>query len=703
MVVGVILIVWMCAILVRLYHLQIVEHDKYRQRAESQRYKEFRLAAPRGAIVDRNGAILAHSVISNTLVIDPELLRKQQADIKAVAELFAAALDEPNPADILARLSRTGTRYVRLRRRLEPGRVAAIREVVEQYNRGRREGRIVGVHFEQEPVRVYPNRMLASHIVGYVDDEEEGQAGLEKTMEERLRGEGGAVYYETDALGRPFDRRESPARDGARIVTTIDLGLQHRVEALLETAWRETRSKAASAVVMDLKTGEILSLANFPTYDPNLRPRARNTKEEIERELAPRRNRAVQDYYEPGSVFKVVTFAAALEDGLVRPDDKINCLNGRIELYGRVIRDHVSGWLPVTQAMAKSSNVGAIQLALKVVRKSGEDRLVEHIRSFGFGARTGIELPQETPGLVLPARRWHRTSIGSVAIGQEIGVTLLQLTAAMGVLGNRGLWVQPHLVRQVIGPDNKIIESAQPVERRAISERTAAEVSAMLEQVIVAGTARHTVKLSGYTAAGKTGTPQKINPATKRYSGYMPTFAGFVPASDPRYAIAVVLDEPVGQYYGGQVAAPVFKSIAETLLLDGGISPDQKEFRETLEVLVARLRDRDRVGDSADLQRGDGAPGAPRLASLSEDDVHASGAAPMASAVVVAAPTPAPFDPRVMPDFRGRSVREVAQMCTRLDLRVNLVGRGEAVRQSPAPGEPIEPGDICRVEFQEKK
>jgi cell division protein FtsI/penicillin-binding protein 2 len=277
---------------------------------------------PRGEIVDRNGNILAQSVIGRTIHADPRMIRVSKQDVGHIARLLADALGEKDSKGIEQELSRDDRNFVRLRRRLDPEKAAAVEKVIEK-------NKIVGVGLQDEPIRVYPNRSLASHVIGYVNADEQGQDGLELVKEKFLKGSGGSVVLENDALGRAFDRSDDPVRNGARIVTTIDIGLQHQVEAYLQTAWKETHAKSASAVVMDLQNGEILSLATFPNFDPNIRPAAtKPAAREIE--MAARRNRVITDYYEPGSVFKIVTYSAALEEGLIRPEEKINCLNGEL-------------------------------------------------------------------------------------------------------------------------------------------------------------------------------------------------------------------------------------------------------------------------------------------------------------------------------------------------------------------------------------
>jgi cell division protein FtsI/penicillin-binding protein 2 len=711
LLVGLLLLFWMATIMWRLVHLQVTRHEELSQRALNQRTQEIRLAPPRGEILDRNGSILAQSVMGSTVYADPEMIRSNKEDPERIARVLAEALGERGHEELLEDLVRENTHFVRLRRKLDPKQRAAVVHAIES-------NRIAGIGFQDEPIRVYPNKTLAAHVVGYVNSDESGIDGLELVKEQFLRGSGGRVRLETDALGRAFDRQDDPVQSGAHIITTLDVGLQLQVEAVLEVMWRETKSKAASAVVLDLHTGEILSLATFPNFDPNIRPKFFKDPKAAEKEMAARRNRVITDYYEPGSVFKIVIYSAALEEGVIRPEQKINCLNGHIELFGRVISDHVSGWLTATEALAKSSNVGAIQVALKVAREKGEDRLVEYMNRFGFGLKTNIDLPGEIGGLVHKTNDWSRTTIGSVAIGQEVGVTILQVVAAMATIGNHGLWVQPHVVKEIRGPDNQVLYRAEPETRRVISERTAGELAGMLEQVVIQGTARRAVKLTGYTAAGKTGTAQKVDPVTKRYSNakFMATFAGLVPASDPRFAIIVVLDEPVGLHQGGQVSAPVFTRIAEAALLDYGVSPDSPEFRQSLQVLAAATREQmkhsptETEGDFAEQMSSDlaGLQATAESASRKSGPKTRGGDGLTSVALSVAGDSTvsravlgrAELDRGVMPDFRGRTAGDVARLCTRLDLRANLIGKGMATRQTPPPGTPIQPGASCRVEFQ---
>lgn len=738
--VGVVFLLWSAGIGWRLFHLQVTRHQEFAERSEAQRRRELKLSPPRGDILDRRGKALANSVVSTTIYADPKMIRSQRksdADLKAEREkaaaegakekegsrkastrtpkeqrsyeqeielssrVIAGIVGEKDPTEFRNQLMRDDTNYVRLVRRLDPKQSEQIRAAIAEND-------LIGLGLEQEPIRVFPHKQLASHVLGFVNNDEEGVSGVELQYNKELRGSGGTVRLENDALGRAFDRQDEEPKKGATITTTIDLQLQAYVDEALKVAVQETKSRAASAVVLEVGTGEILALANYPTFDPNLRLKDSDSKKQ-EREMDARRNRAITDYYEPGSVFKMVTFSAALEQGLITPDTKVSADGGSITLFGRTIGDHVSGVLTASQALAKSSNVVSIKLALDIRRHFGEDKFVEYMNRFGFGKLTGIDLPGEIRGVVHPPSRWGSTSIASMAIGQEVGVTVLQVVSAMAAIANGGTWVQPHIVKQIMGADGHEIYKAKPEERLSISNKTAHDIKGMLEETVVAGTARHAVKLPGYTAAGKTGTPQKVDPETHRYSHtkFMPTFAGFVPASAPRFAIIVMLDEPIGLHQGGQVSAPVFKTIAEAALLDYGISPDSPEFKASMGVLAARLRGK---GDESSSDSIDGdevarngqldSSGPP--AASPDAQGYLKVALPGSTAATPKEPiaSPAAQQEGVMPDLRGKSLRELARMCRKADLRIRVKGEGLAVSQTPAAGAPIQAGDQVTVELK---
>jgi cell division protein FtsI/penicillin-binding protein 2 len=490
-----------------------------------------------------------------------------------------------------------------------------------------------------------------------------------------------------DARGRPFGRREIPAMGGSQLVSTIDAPLQHKVEVLLDEALKMTRARGASAIVLDPDNGEVLALANAPAFNPNQRPKGSDDAE--------RHNRAISFPYEPGSVFKLVTYAAAFELGMIKPEDKINCGNGEIRIGKRVIHDtHAYGVLSAADAFAKSSNVCAIRIAQRL----GKEQLFDFIGRFGFGRKTGVELPGESRGIVNPLEDWRADSIGSVAIGQEVSVTLLQAAAAMATIANRGVWVQPHVVKQIVTEDGRILYEAKPEMRRIVSEATAAMMTEILQRVVTHGTARHAVRITGYTAAGKTGTPQKVDEKTRAYSQtkYMPSFAGFVPATDPRFTIVVMLDEPVGLYHGGSVAAPIFNLIAEAALGDFVVPPDEKSFREALVKLSKNYEaGEDDVKSETDDLTAELGVNPPRTGS----EINASSNISSSQLARNAKPS-VRVATGVMPDFKGRGVRAVMRACAELNLNVKLHGSGVAVRQAPAPGTSVRAGDECKVEFQ---
>lgn len=709
--IALLLITWMLVIIWRLTWLQVLKHEHYLVRAVQNQQRTVGTLALRGSIVDRNNKELAVSLTAESVFADPSQF-KNDDERQQSARLLAPLLDA-SEADLLKQLSAASS-FVWLKRKIDPEKsqavIAAIKQIAAQAKR--KDFNAIGLR--KEPQRFYPNDTLAAPLVGFVgvDDKDpartdKGQAGLEQTQDKFLLGAPGEIHFAKDGKNQSFNRREIPATSGAQVVMTIDAALQHKIEVLLDEALRMTRAKAASVVVLDPRTGEVLALANAPGFNPNERPK----KGEVEA----RHNRVVSWPYEPGSVFKIVTYAAAFEEGRAKPTDMINCGNGQISIGKRVINDtHAYGTLSAADAFAKSSNVCAIKLAQRL----GKETFFDYIGRFGFGQKTGIELPAESRGIVNPLTMWRPDSIGSVAIGQEVSVTLLQAAAAVATIANRGVWVQPHIIKQVVTPDGRVVYEPPSVTRQVISEKTAQMMAEVMTRVVTHGTARAAIQLAGYTAAGKTGTPQKVDPLTKAYSKtkYMPSFAGFVPATAPRFAIVVMLDEPLGAHQGGSVAAPLFNVIAQIALGDFVVPPDSKEFRETL-VAVSKRYETEVSKEEPSAQNPPAVavaseptpPPQPQATAKPNAKENAKPNDVIANALPPARPKPLPTavpkssmptSAGVMPDFRGRGVRAVMQLSTQMSLNMKLQGNGIAIRQTPAPGARLRPGEACKVEFQ---
>ena len=433
--------------------------------------------------------------------------------------------------------------------------------------------------------------------------------------------------------------------------------------------------------MLDPRSGEILALANAPTFDPN---RVSDAKPET------RSNWALQNIYEPGSTFKIVAFSAALEKKLARVDDRIDCQMGAITVAGRVVHDHHPfGSLTIAEALAKSSNVAAIKLGIRV----GDPTMYDYIRRFGFGSKTGIELPGETSGLLRKVERWQASSIGSIAIGQEIGVTPVQMVAAFGALANDGVRVAPHLIREVRDAGGNVVYRAQPEQRRVISAETAIALRGMLEGVTLSGTAKK-AQLDGYSAAGKTGTAQKIDPKTRSYSAtkFVGSFVGFAPVNNPQVVIIVVIDEPGGAYHGGDVAAPVFREVAEQILPALGVEPDI-ETKSAPELIAQNPENPERA---AKVREEQAESEQQRKATMPTVDSNGG----RGGEVVYAVATRKAI---LMPDLRGRSVRDVARTCAQLGLQVEARGEGKVLKQSPAAGTEVNTGQLIYVDFGRSK
>src|SRR3989441_9753409 len=544
------LVVWMLAIGARLVQLQVNQHEELASRARSQQVGAIETSPSRGQLLDRQGRELARSIDTESFFADPREILNTDNTARRIAAVTGQ--DRTELAGRLTEAKETNKKFVWIVRRLDIQSASKL----DQLN-------LDGIYSRKEPKRYYPNDSLAAHVLGFVGTDEIGLSGVEQYYNEKIRGEGGKVFLERDRDRRAFESYEVQPHPGQTVVLTIDQTIQYRTEQALSAAVDRAHAKSGAAIVMDPRTGEILALANAPTFDPN-QPAANSAES--------RSNGALQSIYEPGSTFKIVAYSAAIEKGLVRPDDKIDCQMGSITVAGRLIHDgHPYGVLTVADALAKSSNVGAIKLGLMV----GNESMSEYMKRLGFGSRTGIDLAGESPGILRALSRWQPSSIGSLAIGQEVGVTPLQMAAAYSILANNGSWIKPHIVREVRSPDGAVTFQAKIESRPALQPETTVALRTMMEGVTLRGTAKK-AQLEGYTAAGKTGTAQKIDPKTRTYSStkFIGSFVGFAPVSNPAVVIIVVIDEPLGSYHGGEVAAPVFREIAEQILPELNITPD---------------------------------------------------------------------------------------------------------------------------------
>jgi cell division protein FtsI (penicillin-binding protein 3) len=545
----VLVVAWSGGVGARLYDLQVRRHPEFARKAASQQQRVVEIAAPRGAIYDARGRELAVSVDVESIYASPGAVK---IDRQRTAAALAPVLGL-NEAELARRLD-SDREFVWVARKLDP-----------EVSRRVRDLGLPGIFFLTESRRYYPMRELAAHALGYVGMDGEGLGGLEARYEGVVRGQSAQRVLLRDALRESVALPEHPFDEpvpGQDLHLTLDASLQYMAEKELRLAVEKSRAQSGVVVILDPRDSAVLALASYPTFDPNLFSRYQPTDW---------KNRAIADVFEPGSSFKMVTAAAAFESLKVSPDDPFFCENGRIVLGKTRIDDHKSfGMLTFREVIAKSSNVGTIKAALMV----GDEPLHSMITAFGFGRRSGIDLPGESPGIVHPVARWSRIAKAYISFGQGISVTPLQLANAFAALANGGELHQPYLVR-AIGRDGAVEETerAAPLGR-AVTPQTALTVERVLETVITDGTGRRAA-VPGYRVAGKTGTAEKVIPGV----GYSPTarianFVGMVPARRPRLVCLVALDEPRGLTHGGDVAAPVFGAVMKQALLYLGVPPD---------------------------------------------------------------------------------------------------------------------------------
>lgn len=645
--VAAIFALWTIGIEARLFYLQVIQHSELTVRADRQQLDVIDVPAKRGEILDRHGRVLAYSVDADTVYANP--MEVQDAD--ETAARVCAALDACDAAlrQTMAKTLRKRAQFAYLARKVSPDEARRVKAL-----------QLKGVAFLKENRRYYPKKELAAHVLGYVGTDNVGLGGLESTYDSQIRGKDGKVLVTTDARQHAlFSRVDRAATAGAALELTIDQYLQHIAERELRTGVAENHAAGGTAVVMDPRTGEILALANWPTFNPN---------SFLESAEVERRNRAIQDLYEPGSTFKLVTASAALEERVIKPHDPVDCAPGFITFPGRPpIRDvHAYGVLPFADVIVKSSNVGAIKVGLRL----GPERLNRYIDRFGFGRTIAPDFRGESPGIVWDPVKLDASALASVSMGYQIGVTPIQMAAAASSIANGGTLIEPRVVRALIRDGRRTIVPARVV-RRTVSPETAAELTAIMEDVVERGTAK-SAQIDGYTIAGKTGTAAKLVGGHYSRSEYNASFVGFLPSRNPVLTIIVVIDSPHGAgYYGGVVAAPVFKRIAEGALRQLGVP---QNIGAVPPVLVAR---NEPVASSV----------APRPVVNAPDTV--------ANAIETT-------EPGTMPDLRGLAAREAVNILTRLGMTARMNGSGFVVEQSPEPGAAVTAGEVSVLTFQRR-
>jgi cell division protein FtsI (penicillin-binding protein 3) len=719
---------WALAITSRLFWLQIVRHNDYAERAQKQQQRTFEVAPRRGILYDRNMRELAMTVQVDSIYAVPSEIDDDQAAARTLAAIVHTdSEDRLTRVDQIAHRLQDGKSFAWIARRVAP----EVSQKIHALN-------MKGIYFQKEFQRFYPNSQIAAQVLGYVGLDDNGLGGIEGKFDNKLHGVPGRVSSAVDAHRRILGSIEHEPEPGQNLQLTIDENIQFMAERALDHNMERTHADNGTVVVQDVHTGQILALAIRPTFNPN---RFRHTTPAL------LKNHAVSDVYEPGSTFKLVTYAAALDQQVIRPDDLIDCQGGAITFNGRTIHDDKSDHyhvIPVHKALEVSSDVAAVKIALKM----GPDNFYKYIRDFGFGSRTGTELPGETRGLLRPVKKWGSTSIGSIAIGQEVGVTPIQLVSMVSTIANGGVYLPPHvLMPAAIGPNSQ--PQAQPFRagedlpdplptgaRRVISTMTAAQMRKMMEGVVIFGTGKP-AQLNGYSSGGKTGTAQKVDPVTHLYSKTMhiASFAGLAPVNNPVIAIAVVMDNPKGaSYYGTAVSAPVFAEVAQQVLeyLNVPHDVDVRAPKTPLKQakLEAPIREDDADAHQADVNElfaavNDLPPddplrqpqqqitaqaelpasiAQPAPSSTSSNDHTGSNVAPQQQTAINQADPIPPSQPKPnyvsigdgkklnVPSLVGLPIRTVIEMTAAQGLQLDISGSGTVREQAPAPGTKVPSG-----------
>jgi cell division protein FtsI (penicillin-binding protein 3) len=711
-----VLVLWCVAICGRLVFLQIFSYGKFVKQAGHQQQRAIPLAAKRGVIYDRAGHELAMSVLVDSAFAVPTEVKDLPTAVSLITRITG---DDYNVVLADCRAHKTFCWVAR----------KANDETIQRIN----SLKLQGIHFQKEPKRFYPARDLAAQVLGSVGMEDSGQSGIEHEFDDELRGRPGKMFISVDAHRQWFADVETQPDPGDNLVLTIDKNIQYIAEKELDQAIHDTQAIAGTVIVENPHTGEILALANRPTFNPNLR-----------KQITPGAltNRAVSYVYEPGSTFKLVTISAALEEKVTNPNEVFDCQMGSIVYNGMRIRDSKAhGLLPVWGVLAESSDVGAIKIALRL----GEDRFYKYIRAYGFGQQSGIELPGETRGLTKPVSRWSRVSIAAISMGQEIGISPIQLAGLISTFANDGVWVAPRIVTGTLQPRGtpQTVAFHPGASHRVISSYTAAEMRSMMQKVVLEGTGRKAI-LEGYTSAGKTGTAQKVDPATGVYSKtkYIGSFGGFAPVNNPQIVVAVILDSAVGLHQGGQISAPVFRRISQQVLEYLHV-PHDLPLAPQHQLLLAKTKDKDLEEgtpdhpgeplETAEVNNDSSAPAKPPSVARSPSPANPGSDGQVVQAAIRqpvsppstwsliqevparnadvegAAQTRLPSTGTVVldveqggievPSFVGKTVRGAVEAAQDIGLELDAVGSGVARQQTPVAGTHVAAGARVTVRF----
>ncbi len=677
--------IWGLLILARLVSLQIFRHDEFQKLAQQQQDREVEIQAPRGIIYDRTGRPLAMSLPVDSVCINP----LRVPDLALAADLLSRVLEIDGDVLLGKMASAVDNHrgFLWVKRKITPEESVKLRS----YN-------LEWVEFRTESRRFYPKDTVGANLLGGVDHAEKGNAGIELSMNEQLEGKPGVMRTTSDVKQRVVELQiftdPQPGRD---VTLSIDERIQHVAERELASGIERTHAKTGSLVVMDPKTGEVLAMASYPSFNPNVPP----VKGES---LDARTNLPVSSPFEPGSVFKVITLSAALETTNIRPGTIINCGNGSMTLFKRVIHDHHSySSLSMADVLAKSSNIGAINIGLRV----GEKNLYEYVKRFGFGKSTGIPLPGESSGRLRPLKQWIPSSIGSIAMGHELSATTLQLAAAAGVIGNGGMLVKPRMTLKPTRTGENVPAPIEPYVEpvRVLQPQTAITMRQMMEGVVLFGTGKKS-RLDGYTSGGKTGTAQIYDVKAHAYTHkYNSSFMGFAPLNNPAIVVVATLNGTA--LMGADAAAPVFKAVATAALRFLDVPKDLPDFvakpddgkTTTNDLAIADLGGSNPLDDDEQATQvaGVGAAGQTTAAS-GAPRIPASVTGPVIEVPAVSSKEAVISGPRT-PKFVGKTLRDVLEQSAALGIQVEFSGSGLAAAQQPAPGTPLRRGERIRVQF----